>query len=60
MSRRSLGINFGVIRKIATKTGERLVYVKIHEYISKCKSHYNPGGVKHELWQKQLRLKKSI
>lgn len=34
MSSRSLGINFGLIRKIADMTGERLVYVKIHQYIS--------------------------
>lgn len=34
MSRRSLGINFGLIRKIADLTSERLVYVKMHQYIS--------------------------
>jgi hypothetical protein len=60
MSRPCLRINFGHIRLFYTLYSIRLVYVKIHQYISKCKSHYNPGGVKHELWQKQLRLKKSI
>lgn len=44
MSRPCLRINFGRIRLFYTLYSIRLVYVKLHQYISECKINTTWGG----------------